>query len=80
MFSDSHVAIKIFQTETALDCKCLSYQINGGDNTKWHNEGYEICLDGIHEKFNQNPALLSMLRIVTLKIPVEPTGNVDDYS
>ena len=75
MFGDSHIANKILQSKTPLECKKLSYQINGVDNNKWHNEGYEICLDDIWEKFIQNPTLLSMLHTTKPKILVEATNN-----
>ena len=48
--------------ETAIECKRLSYQINGVDTDHWHNEGYDICYEGIKEKFLQNDNLLSMLK------------------
>ena len=34
-FGNSFIANKILHSETALECKCLSYQINGVDNDKW---------------------------------------------
>ena len=72
-FGDSYVANKILNSETAIECKCLSYQINGMDNNKWCNEGYKVCYDGIREKFVQNPSLLSMLKATSLKILAEAT-------
>ena len=38
-FGDSYVVNKILQTDTAIECKCLSYQINRVDNEHWRNEG-----------------------------------------
>ena len=46
-FGDSYTANLILQSESALDCKWLSYKIKGVDNVKWHNEGYELCFDGV---------------------------------
>ena len=67
-FGDSYVANKILNSKKAIECKHLSYQINGVDNDKWHNEGYEVCYDGIREKFIQSLNLLSMLKSTTPKI------------
>ena len=67
-FGDSFTANQILQSETALECKKLSYNINGVDKEKWMNIGYELCFDGIREKFLQNPPLLSMLKTTTPKI------------
>ena len=46
-FGNSYTANLILQSESALDCKRLSYKIKGVDNVKWHNEGYELCFDGV---------------------------------
>ena len=72
-FSDSYTANLILQSESALDCKWLSYKIKGIDNVKWHNEGYELCFDGVREKFAQNPPLLSLLKTTSPKILAEVT-------
>ena len=61
-FGDSYTANLILQSETALDCKCMSYQIKGVDNEKWKSEGYELSFDGVREKFLQNPPLLLLLK------------------
>ena len=42
-FGDSYTANLILQSETAIECKRLSYRINGVDAEKWCNEGYELC-------------------------------------
>ena len=57
-FGDSYTANQILQCETPLECKKLSYNINGVDREKWMSVGYDICFDGIREKFLQNPPLL----------------------
>ena len=46
-FGDSFTANQILQTGTPMECKRLSYKINGVDNEKWKNEGYEVCYDGV---------------------------------
>ena len=68
---DSYVANKILKTDTAMECKCLSYQINGVDAECWRNEGYDICYEGIKQKFLQNEALLARQKSTTPKILAE---------
>ena len=58
---------------TALECKRLSHNINGVDNEKWKSVGYELCFDGIREKFMQNPPLLAMLKTMAPKTLAEAT-------
>ena len=72
-FGDSYMANQILQSNTALECKRLSHNINGVDNDKWKSVGYDLCFDGIREKFLQNPSLLAMLKITTPKILTEAT-------
>ena len=72
-FGDSYTANQILQTDNALDCKRLSYKINGVDHVKWRNEGYSLCFDGIKEKFIQNPPLLSLLKSTAPKVLAEAT-------
>ena len=72
-FGDSFTTNQILQCETPLECKRLSYNINGVDKEKWINVGYKLCFDGIREKFLQNPPLLSMLKTRSPKILVEAT-------
>ena len=73
MFGDSFTANQILQTETPMECKRLSYKINGADREKWRNEGYEICYDGVCEKFLQNVTLLTLLKSTSPKILAEVT-------
>ena len=70
-FSDSYMMNQILQCETPLECKKLSYNINGVDREKWMSVGYDICFDGIREKFLQNPPLLAMLKTTSPKILAE---------
>ena len=74
-FGDSYVANKILKTDTAIECKRLSYQINGMDAEHWRNEGYDICYEGIKQKFLQNDALLAQLKSTTPKLLAEATPN-----
>ena len=72
-FGDSYTANLILQSESAIDCKWLSYKIKGVDNEKWCNDGYELCFDGVREKFAQNEPLLSLLKTTSPKILAEAT-------
>ena len=72
-FGDSYVANKILNAETAIECKRLSYQINGVDADHWCNDGYDICYEGVKQKFLQNDNLLSMLKTTAPKILAEAT-------
>ena len=47
--------------------------IKGVDIEKWHNEGYDLCFDGVREKFVQNPPLLALLKSTTPKTLAEAT-------
>ena len=70
-FGDSYTANQILQSDSALECKRLSYNINGVDKDKWNSVGYELCYDGIRENFLQNPSLLMMLETTSPKILAE---------
>ena len=72
-FGDSYIANLILQSETPMECKKLSYKINGVDNEKWKNEGYKVCYDGVREKFQQNNALLALLKSTSPKTLAEAT-------
>ena len=72
-FGDSYTANQILQRDTALECKQLSYNINGVDKEEWKSVGYELCFDGIREKFLQTPPLLAMLKTMLPKILAEAT-------
>ena len=51
----------------ATDDLELSYKFNGFNHDKWHNEGYDLCFDGVREKFVQNKTLLSLLKMTAPK-------------
>ena len=63
----------ILLADTPMECKGLSYKINGVDHEKWHSDGYEICFVGIHEKFMQNQSLLQLLKTTSPKTLAEAT-------
>ena len=56
MFGDTFTANQILTTNTPFEAKRLGYQINRFDPQQWKTNGYEPCLEGIKEKFLQNPA------------------------
>ena len=73
MFHDTQTAEQIIQSDSPYEIKQLSYRISGYDKVKWHEEGYDICLRGIKAKFEQNGALLAMLKTTRPKVLVEAT-------
>ena len=75
LFSDSNTANQILQSSTPQECKRLSYCIHGINHDKWRNEGFDLCLDGIHAKFTQNKDLIAMLKTTEPKLLVEASNN-----
>ena len=73
LFHDTETAEQIMQSDSPYEIKQLSYWIRGFDKDKWHDKGYDICLRGIKAKFEQNDALLAMLKTTGPKILVEAT-------
>ena len=71
LFGDSLTANQILSCNTLYEAKHLSYNINGFDIHRWRTAGYNICLDGITEKFFQNHPLLRMLKATVPKTLVE---------
>ena len=71
LFGDSFTANQILTCDTPFEAKQLGYNVNGFDAQKWRDDGYDICLDGIKEKFLQNPPLLQMLKTMKPKLLVE---------
>ena len=71
MFGDSYTANRILLADTPMECKQLSYKINGGDHEKWQSDGYEVCFGGVREKFMQNQSLLQLLKTTSPKILAE---------
>ena len=61
------------QFHSSKHCKRLSYKIKGVDIEKWCNEGYDLCFDGVREKFVQNQPLLALLKTTSPKIIAEAT-------
>ena len=49
------------------------YGVQGLDIRKWHDEGYELGLEGVRAKFPQNPSLMQMLKSTEPKLVVEAT-------
>ena len=71
LFGDSFTANQILTSDTPLEAKRLGFNVNGFYAKKWREDGYAICLDGIKEKFLQNPPLLQMLKTTSPKLLVE---------
>ena len=57
------------------ESKHLGYQIKGVDSTKGKQEGYELCLNDVGEKFDQNNDLLFMLKATNPKLIVEAAND-----
>ena len=75
LFGDSLTANQILSCNTPYETKHLSYNINGFDIHQWGTDDYDICLDGITEKFLQDPLLLKMLKGTAQKTLVEASLN-----
>ena len=75
MFGDSATANEILKCETTFDAKRLGYKVNGFDMKGWSADGYSMCLDGIKEKFVQNPSLLGMLKATAPKLLIEASSD-----
>ena len=73
LFGDTFTVNQILATSTPSEVKRLGYQINWFDPQRWKTDGYEPCLEGIKEKFLQNPPLLQMLKATHPKTLVEVT-------
>ena len=71
MFGDRYTANLILKCDSPLEAKQLRYKISGVNQNRWKMDGFEICLDGLEEKFNQNPLLMSMLTATKPKLLVE---------
>ena len=67
MLRDSYTATLVLKSKITIG----GYRIKGADYNRWKLDGFEICLDGLKEKFNQNPLLMSVLRSTKLKLLVE---------
>ena len=70
-FGDSVTANSILKSATALDVKRLSYKIENFNKQQWVRDGYEICEQGIREKFEQNELLRNMLKTTRPKVLAE---------
>ena len=61
--NDTSAAKMILQASSAWECKRLSKSIQepSEDTPKWTVSAKKVCLPGITSKFNQNPALKTLL-------------------
>ena len=71
LFGDSFTANQILSCDTPLEAKQLGYSINGVHAQKWRDCSYDLCVDGLKEKFLQNPPLLQMLKTTSPRLVVE---------
>ena len=71
LFGDSATAHKILQCDSPYEVIKLGYGVQGLDIRKWYDEGYELCLEGIRAKFQQNLSLMQMLLTTTPKLVAE---------
>ena len=71
MFGNSYTGNLILHSENALEAKRLSYKITGVDHSRWKTDGFEKCIIGLKEKFNQSPLLNSMLASTKPKLLVQ---------
>ena len=60
-FKDNTTAQKILDAKTLIECKQLSQEIGNYENQKWKEVAKDICYQGIHAKFQQNPNLRNIL-------------------
>ena len=68
---DKTTAVKILGAKNAISCKQLAYQIQNYDHRGWIDAANELCRDGIHAKFDQNPSLSRKLLSTGEKTLVE---------
>ena len=73
MFSDTRTVELILKSDIPYKAKQLGYQMQGVDNKKWLEKGYDLCSDRVKAKFQQNPDLLNILEITYPKLIVEGT-------
>ena len=70
-FKDHVTMSQILYAETPLECKQLSREIVNYDEGNWKMVAKNICMDGLTEKFIQNPSLAETLLNTEEKCLVE---------
>lgn len=70
-FRDFAIADKIYECDSPKEAKALGRQVKNFDSKKWDMESYDIMVDIIFEKFNQNPSLKEILLSTGNKTIVE---------
>ena len=73
LFNDLTTADRILQCDTPYEVKKLGYQVQGMDNRKWLEDGYNLCYEGVKAKFVQNLDLMNMLQTTKPKLLAEAT-------
>ena len=73
LFGDATTADKILECASPYEAKKLGYGVQGVDNKKWLDEGYNLCFEGVKAKFHQNSNLMQMLNTTVPKLLAEAT-------
>ena len=74
-FNDIDMSAKILASKSALECKNLSRNIKGVEESKWDENAKTLYHKGIAEKFRQNPRLMEALSNTGSKVIVESASN-----
>ena len=72
-FGDNLTANQIVQCADAFEVKRLGYRVTGFDRQQWKEHGYDLCIEGIRAKFQQNHNLMMLLKSTGNKTMVEAT-------
>ena len=72
-FGDNLTANQIIQCMDAFEAKRLGYRVTGFDRQQWKEYGYDLCIEGIRAKFQQNHNPMMLLKSTGNKIMVEAT-------
>ena len=60
-FGDTEIAEKIMSTDDPAEQKALGREVRGYNDAVWAAQRYQIMVEGLYEKFNQNPKLKDAL-------------------
>ena len=74
-FNDLETSKKILASQSALECKTMSRNIKGYEDSKWDESAKFVCQNGIAEKFHQNPRLMEALANMGSKVLVKSASN-----
>lgn len=71
VFKDWEIWAKMMATDDPAEVKRLGRQVKNFDNAYWDLIRFEIMVEGVFQKFNQNPELADALLKTRLKTLVE---------